>query len=208
MSRILWAGLLLVAGCSYDAPADQAAPPLEAELTATKASAAPRGAPNAKPRYAQGIVNPLMGAFKRFDGFHLASSLWPELSRFHAQIDQHDASKGFLIGFLVNYLEGAVQGSERGALDAVLFFGSRQDAEKRRWRVATYETVSDPPGPLKLVASSSDDGLTVPASAKLNLRRENERLVVDVIDGNQRYSRSFQRMQDAWALEPGGAVRK
>ena len=112
-----------------------------------------------------------MGAFKRFDGFHLASSLWPKLSRFHAQIDQHDASKGFLIGFVANYLEGSEQGSPRGALDAVLLFGPRQDAEKRRWRVATYETISEPPGPLELIAASSDDGLVVDASAKLNLRR-------------------------------------
>lgn len=208
MNRVLWAALLLFAGCSKGTPADPGKPSLKAESAAEKTPSTQRGAPNTKPRYAQGIVNPLMGAFKRFDGFHLASSLWPELSRFHAQIDQHDASQGFLIGFLVNYLEGAVQGSERGALDAVLFFGARQDAEKRRWRVATYETVAVPPGPLKLVASSSDDGLTVSASAKLNLRRENERLVVDVIDGAERYSRSFQRLQKAWALEPGGAVRK
>ena len=149
-----------------------------------------------------------MGAFKRFDGLHLAASLWPKFSRFDAQIDQQDAGKGYVIGFLVNYLEGAQESSVRGTLDALILFGDRQDARKRRLRVATYSTVADPPGPLKLVSASSDDGLMVSSEARLNLRRDEGKLVLDVIEGEARYSRTFQRIDKAWALEPGGSIRK
>ena len=197
-------GVLLALGCS---PQDDTSP-VETRVKASKEQTVTRGLPVTTPRYAQGIVNPLMGAFKRFDGFHLATALWPELSRFHAQIDQHDAAKGYVIGFLVNYLEGAEESSARGRLDALILFGDRQDTPKRRLRVATYSTVSQPPGPLNLVSVSSDDGLMVSAEAKLNLRRDEGKLVLDVIEGEKRYSRTFQRIDKAWALEPGGSIQK
>ncbi len=193
----------LVLGCSTQSDVQPAKPADESSNKPPE-----RGIPIPTPRYAQGIVNPLVGAFKRFDGFHLATALWPELSRFHAQIDQHDSAKGYVIGFIVNYLEGAQESSPRGTLDALILFGDRQDTPKRRLRVATFSTVSQPPGPLTLVASSSDDGLMVSAEAKLNLRRQSDRLVLDVIEGKTSYSRVFQRIDKAWALEPGGSIRK
>ena len=113
-----------------------------------------------------------------------------------------------MIGFLVNYLEGAEESSPRGRIDALILFGDRQDTPKRRLRVATYSTISEPPGPLKLVSVSSDDGLMVSSEAKLNLRRDQGKLVLDVIEGEARYSRSFQRIDKAWALEPGGSIQK
>ena len=89
--------LALAVGCTDQRDPERAepAPQVVEEQTLR------RRLPPTEPRYAQGIVNPLIGAFKRFDGFHLASSLWPNLSRFHAQLDQHDAAKGFVIGFIV-----------------------------------------------------------------------------------------------------------
>ena len=197
------ASVCLVLGCSAQSDVQPTKP---AEESSNKPPQ--RGVPITTPRYAQGIVNPLVGAFKRFDGFHLATALWPELSRFHAQIDQHDSAKGYVIGFIVDYLEGAQESSPRGTLDALILFGDRQDTPKRRLRVATFSTVSQPPGPLTLVASSSDDGLMVSAEAKLNLRRERDRLILDVIEGKTSYSRAFQRIDKAWALQPGGSIRK
>jgi hypothetical protein len=158
-------------------------------------------------RYPQGIVNPLEGAFKRFDGFHLAAALWPRLSRFHAQIDQDDRSLGLLIGMLVTYQEGEEQGSPKGEIDAVLLFGERQDSPQRGLRVATYTTIADPPSPLQLIAASSDDGLRVPATAKLRLERQGGRLVVHVEDGKNARKRSFQRIDKAWALQPLGSEK-
>lgn len=204
MRRCFLACAALAFGCSAQGDAIQA----DETVEEAKAHNRVRGLPVTTPRYAQGIVNPLMGAFKRYDGFHLATSLWPELSRFHAQIDQHDSARGYIIGFIVNYLEGAEESAPRGTLDALILFGDRQDTPKRRLRVATFSTVSDPPGPLILVASSSDDGLMVSAEAKLNLRRHRSKLIIDVIEGATRYSRSFQRLDKAWALEPGGSIQK
>ena len=140
-------------------------------------------------------------ALRRFDGFHLARTLC-NLSRFHAD-RRHDAAKGFIIGYLAHYAQGAAEGSSQGALDAVILFGERQDARQRRLRVATFETIADPPGPLELIAASSDDGLRVSSEARLNLRRDGARLILDVVDGASRYSRSYQRLDKAWALEPG-----
>ena len=196
--------LTLVIGCSNQGDYER----VEPAPSVVREPTAQRRVPPTEPRYAQGIVNPLIGAFKRFDGFHLASSLWPNLSRFHAQVDQHDAAKGFVIGFIVNYLKGWEEGSAIGTLDALILFGDRQDTPKRRLRVATYSTVSDPPGPLTLISVSSDDGLMVSAEAKLNLRRDQGKLVVDVVDSGSRYSRTFQRFDKAWALEPGGSINK
>ena len=85
--------------------------------------AAPSPAPVAAapvPRYAQGIVNPLEGAFKRFDGLNLVQSIWPRMSRFHGQLNQDDPNQGVAIGMLVNYAKGQEQGSPQGELDAVL----------------------------------------------------------------------------------------
>lgn len=203
--KVWWSiGLLFALGCSAQGDGSQLDTKGEASTTQSRS----RGLPVTTPRYAQGIVNPLIGAFKRFDGFHLATSLWPKLSRFHAQIDQHDTAKGYVIGFLVNYLEGAEESSARGSLDALILFGDRQDTPKRRLRVATYSTVSDPPGPLNLVSASSDDGLMVSSEAKLNLRRDQGKLVLDVIEGEVRYSRTFQQIDKAWALEPGASIQK
>ncbi len=203
--RIFWTlGLSISFGCSPQGNV----PASHDQAEVSKRQTPTRGLPAAAPRYAQGIVNPLIGAFKRFDGFHLAASMWPMLSRFDAQIDQHDEGKGYVIGFLVNYLEGGEESSPRGTLDALILFGDRQDAPKRRLRVATYSTVSEPPGPLHLVSVSSDDGLMVSSEAKLNLRRAQGKLVLDVIEGKARYSRTFQRIDKAWALEPGGSLQK
>jgi hypothetical protein len=158
-------------------------------------------------RYPQGIVNPLEGAFKRFDGFHLAAALWPSLSRFYAQIDQHDRSRGLLIGMVVAYQEGEEQGSPKGEIDAVLLFGERQDSPQRGLRVATYSTIADPPSPLQLIAASSDDSLQVAATAKLRLERKNGRLILYVEDGKTSMVRSFQRIDEAWALQPSGSQK-
>ncbi|MEE2836134.1 MAG: hypothetical protein VYB65_08975 [Myxococcota bacterium] len=203
MSSLRGACLLACIACAESAAPNRA----EAPAPASAEPVAPAGLKERLPpegaRYPQGIVNPLVGAFRRFDGFHLARTLWPNLSRFHAQIDQHDAAKGFIIGYLAHYAQGAAEGSSQGALDAVILFGERQDTRQRRLRVATFETIADPPGPLELIAASSDDGLRVSSEARLNLRRDGARLILDVVDGASRYSRSYQRLDKAWALEPG-----
>ncbi len=194
--------------CSGSAPDNS--PPTKAVPKPTKSVAEKRvddPQKNAnKPRYPQGVVNPLAGAFKRFDGFHMAATIWPRLSRFHAQIDQDDRARGVLIGHVVTYIAGEEQGSPRGELDALILFGARQDAPKRGFRVATFRTIADPPGPLELVAASSDDGLSVAASSRLRIHRKGAQLIVEIHDEKGVSTRSFQRLDKNWALQPAGSA--
>ena len=197
---------LACAPAKQDAPAQKPVPVKLDEQSEDELAkvASPKAA---QPRYPQGIVNPLAGAFKRFDGFHLASAIWPRLSRFHAQIDQDDRSRGVLIGHLVTYQSGSEQGSPKGEVDAIILYGTRQDAPTRGYRVASFRTVAEPPGPLELIAASSEDGLSVAATARLNLRREGGQLIVEIHEENSVATRSFQRLDKNWALQPLGSAK-
>ena len=195
-----WCLGLLVLGCACTAE------PVESPAVAPKKAAEVKSVQPAKApdslAFAQGIVNPLKGAFKRFDGLSLAQQVWPRLSRFHALLNQDEPKQGVAIGMVLHYVSGREQGAVRGELDVAFLTGLNQQTKKRWLRVATYQTVAEPAGPLELVAVSSQDGLFASDTARFGLQRRGARLELVVKDGSSSWTRSFQRMDQAWALEP------
>jgi hypothetical protein len=162
----------------------------------------PPASPSAKPAFSVGIVNPLQGAFKRWDGLALIGALWPRMSRFESDLDYDDSAAGKAIGMVLNYVSGGEGGAAAGELDVALLTGPRFDAPVRYLRLATYTTVADPPGPLVLVAKTAPNTLKVRADARFKLNRKGADLLLEVSHSKGSWSRQFVRVGPAWAARP------